>query len=186
MLLFYQSNPIAFLPFSLTSPSSLLKLLNGAVRLCKPTGAMESLSALSARFCVLLLIYILSVFTWRHSGHIGFPKQWNGDHVGVPNKSCGGWTLFLCKTFLVVPINLQRCWPREWIRFIHNTRTFFPWILMRILFATVSIIPMWTPNRAKNASIMPNTWHTGMIARYTATEVTQYNKMTLQSYLKRV
>ena len=75
MLLFCQSKPIAFLPFSLTWPLSLLKLLNGAVRLCKPTGAMESLSALSARFCVLLLIYILSVFTWRH-GHIGFPKQW--------------------------------------------------------------------------------------------------------------
>ena len=70
--------------------------------------------------------------------------------------------------------------------YLYNTRTFFPWILMRILFATVSIIPMCTPNRAKNASIMPNTWHTGMIARYTATEVTQYNKMTLQSYLKRV
>ena len=27
-------------------------------------------------------------FSWRHGGHIG-----------VPNKSCGSWTLFLCKTF---------------------------------------------------------------------------------------
>ena len=28
-------------------------------------------------------------------------KQWNGGHVGVPNKSCGSWTLFLCKQFLL-------------------------------------------------------------------------------------
>ena len=28
-------------------------------------------------------------FTWRHGGHIGVPKQWNGSHVGVPNQSCG-------------------------------------------------------------------------------------------------
>ena len=28
------------------------------------------------------------------------PKQWNGSHVGVPNQSCGRWTLFLCKRFL--------------------------------------------------------------------------------------
>ena len=37
------------------------------------------------------------------------PKQRNGGHVGVPNQSCGSWTLFLCKRFL-----LHRCWPREW------------------------------------------------------------------------
>ena len=24
------------------------------------------------------------VFTWRHGGHIDFPKQWNSGHVGVP------------------------------------------------------------------------------------------------------
>ena len=24
------------------------------------------------------------------------PKQWNSGHVGVPNQSCGSWTLFLC------------------------------------------------------------------------------------------
>ena len=29
------------------------------------------------------------VFTWRHGGHIGVPKQWIGGHVGVPNQSCG-------------------------------------------------------------------------------------------------
>ena len=31
-----------------------------------------------------------SVFTWRH-----------GDRVGVPRQSCGNWTLFLCKNFLL-------------------------------------------------------------------------------------
>ena len=31
--------------------------------------------------------------------------QWNGGHVGVPNKSCGSWTLFLCKYFLL----FRRC-----------------------------------------------------------------------------
>ena len=43
-----------------------------------------------------------SVFTWRHVRHIGVPKQWHGGHVGVPNKSCGSWTLFLCKNFLLL------------------------------------------------------------------------------------
>ena len=41
-----------------------------------------------------------SVFTWRHGGHIGVPKQWNGAHVGLPRKSSGSWILFLCKRFL--------------------------------------------------------------------------------------
>ena len=43
----------------------------------------------------------MSVFTWRHGGHIGVPKQWNGGHDAVPNQSCGSWTLFLCKCFLL-------------------------------------------------------------------------------------
>ena len=47
----------------------------------------------------------LSFFTWRHRGH-----------VGVPNQSCGSWTLFLCKLFLL----LHRYWPLEWK---------FPWFL---------------------------------------------------------
>ena len=55
-----------------------------------------------------------SVFTRRHSGHIGVPKQWNGGHVGVLNQSCGSWTLFLMQTLSFVPKNLYRCWPREW------------------------------------------------------------------------
>ena len=38
-------------------------------------------------------------FTWRDGGHSGVPKQWNSGHVGVPNKSCGNWSLFLCKRF---------------------------------------------------------------------------------------
>ena len=32
----------------------------------------------------------LCVFTWRHGGH-----------VCVQNQSCGSWTLFLCKRFLL-------------------------------------------------------------------------------------
>ena len=34
---------------------------------------------------------ISSIFTWHHGGHIGFPKQWNGGHVGVMKHSCGSW-----------------------------------------------------------------------------------------------
>ena len=42
-----------------------------------------------------------SVFKWRYGGCIGVPKtSKNGDHVGIPNKSCGRWSLFLCKRFL--------------------------------------------------------------------------------------
>ena len=44
---------------------------------------------------------VKSVFTWRHGGHIGVPKQWHGGHVGVPNQSSGSWTFFLCKRFLL-------------------------------------------------------------------------------------
>lgn len=29
------------------------------------------------------------VFTWRHSGHVGAPKQRNGSHLGVPDWSLG-------------------------------------------------------------------------------------------------
>ena len=102
MLLFCQSKPIAFLPFSLTSPSSLLKLLNGAVRFCTPTGAMDvafsPFRALLRSFANLHIerIHMTSRPYW-------FSKTMNGGHVGVPNKSCGGWTLFLCKTFLLFP-----------------------------------------------------------------------------------
>ena len=38
---------------------------------------------------------------WCHGGHIDVPKQWNGEHVGVPKKSFGSWTLFLYKGFLL-------------------------------------------------------------------------------------
>ena len=48
-----------------------------------------------------MLNYVQSVFTWRHDGHFGVPKQWNRGHVGVPNQSWGSWTLFLYKRFLL-------------------------------------------------------------------------------------
>ena len=49
----------------------------------------------------LVITLLLCVFTWRHGGHICVPKQWNGGHVCVPNQSCGSWTLFVCKRFLL-------------------------------------------------------------------------------------
>ena len=45
--------------------------------------------------------FYMSVFTRRHGFHIGVPKQWNGGHVAVPNQSCGRWTIFFCKRFLL-------------------------------------------------------------------------------------
>ena len=42
--------------------------------------------------------------------------QWNGNHVGVSNQSCGSWILFFMQTLSFVPINLHRCWPSEWKR----------------------------------------------------------------------
>ena len=54
-----------------------------------------------------ILVGVLSVFTWRHGGQIGVPKQWNGGHVGVPsvpNQSSGSWTFFLCKNFLLLQL----------------------------------------------------------------------------------
>ena len=118
MFLFCQSKPIAFLPFSLMSPLSLLKLFNGAVRLCKPTGAMESLSALSAHF--------LRSFANLHNARIHmtsrrpywFSKTMKRRPCWWSKQILWGWTLFLCKKFFFVPVNLHRCWPREWIRSI--------------------------------------------------------------------
>ena len=56
---------------------------------------------------------LLSVFTWRHSSDIGVPKQWNGDHV-VSQTSPVGVELFSDANVSFFPINLHRCWPREW------------------------------------------------------------------------
>ena len=57
-----------------------------------------------------------SFFTWSHGVHIGVSRLWNGDHVGVPNKSFGSWTLFLWKriSYFFVHINLHKRWPPEW------------------------------------------------------------------------
>ena len=38
----------------------------------------------------------------------------HGGHIGVPEKACGSWTLFLCKKISFVPLNFHR--PRERIR----------------------------------------------------------------------
>ena len=49
-----------------------------------------------------IVIHMINrVFTWRHGGHISFPKQWNVGQAGVPNQSTGSWTLFLCKRSLL-------------------------------------------------------------------------------------
>ena len=94
------------------------------------------------------VVLLSSVFTWCHGGHIGVPKQWNGRHVGVPNQSSESWTLFLCKCFLLVAINLHRCWPCEWKRsintFLNNfSDTFFLSLFSEVLGALVSVLIIW-------------------------------------------
>ena len=75
------------------------------------------------------------MFTWRRGGHIGVPKQWNGGHVGVQNNETAAMLVsktmkrrpcwcpkqvlrdlnsLLMQMLSFVPINLHRCWPREW------------------------------------------------------------------------
>ena len=53
----------------------------------------------AGNLCELALFQTL----WRlfNGGHIGVPKQWKEGHFGVSNKSCGSWTLSLCKRFLL-------------------------------------------------------------------------------------
>ena len=55
-----------------------------------------SLSLLSRRQSIWLVC--LHMTSWRP---YLCPKTMNGGHVCVPNQSCGGWTLFLCKRFLL-------------------------------------------------------------------------------------
>ena len=50
---------------------------------------------------LMLTVHLESVCTWRHGGHIGVPKHWNGGHIGVLNESYGTWTLFSFKSFLL-------------------------------------------------------------------------------------
>ena len=64
-----------------------------------------------------LILKNKSVFTCRHGGHIGVPKQWNSGHVGVPNQS-SGIELFSYAQALFCSLNLHRCRPREWKRSI--------------------------------------------------------------------
>ena len=71
---------------------SLLKVLNTA---------WAARVSVRCSFCHSVESVLYSVFIWRHGDHIGVPKPWNGGHVGVPNKSCGSWTLFLCKQYLL-------------------------------------------------------------------------------------
>ena len=55
-------------------------------------------------FLSYIIIYIPFSHTWRHGGHLG-----------VPNQSCGSWTLFVCKRFILS----QSCVPLEWKRSIN-------------------------------------------------------------------
>ena len=50
----------------------------------KRSAEMRASRATRATIIFLLLAndIIYSVFTWRHGGHVGVPKQWNGGHVG--------------------------------------------------------------------------------------------------------
>ena len=54
----------------------------------------------SYRFYNELGNYRLRVFTWLQCSY-GVPKQWNSDHVRVPNKSCASWIFFLRKRFIL-------------------------------------------------------------------------------------
>ena len=58
-----------------------------------------------------------SVFTWRHGGHIGVPKQWKAATLVFLTNPVGVG-LFSYITNFFCPINLHRCWPREWIHSI--------------------------------------------------------------------
>ena len=75
-------------------------LLEIAENSCREFGRMESAHCFQYLILINQLL-VQSVFTWRHGGHTGVSKQWNGGHVGVPNQSFGSWTLFLCKLFLL-------------------------------------------------------------------------------------
>ena len=58
----------------------------------------------------------IKLFTWRYGSHIGVAKQWNGGHVGVPNQSCGSWTLFLWNTFFCT--NTFLCASAPWVKLL--------------------------------------------------------------------
>ena len=42
------------------------------------------------------------VFIWHYGSLIGAPIQWNSGPAGEPNQSCGSWTIFFCKHFLLL------------------------------------------------------------------------------------
>jgi len=59
---------------------------------------------------------LCSVFAWRHGSHIGVPKQWNSDHVGLPNQSCGVQLFSYTNTSFCT----STCLPREWKRSMNS------------------------------------------------------------------
>ena len=65
-------------------------------------------------FVLLDAIYILCVFTWRHGGHIWCPKTMKRRPCLCPKPVLLELNSFLMQTLCFVPINLLRCWPREW------------------------------------------------------------------------
>ena len=56
----------------------------------------------------------MAVMTSCENTLLGVFSRHHGGHIGVPNQSCGSWTVFLCKCLNFVPIILYRCWSREW------------------------------------------------------------------------
>ena len=69
---------------------------------------------------------LLSVFTWRQVRHIGVLKQWNGGHIGVSNQSCGSWTFFLYKYFLLFNefLKLLDTWLATWVKTLYINKKF--------------------------------------------------------------
>ena len=62
-----------------------------------------------------------SVFTWRNGGHIGFPKHKMATRLVFQTILCE-LVSFLMRTISFVPIDLHRCWPREWKRSMGSLR----------------------------------------------------------------
>ena len=62
------------------------------------------------------IFFLLCVFTWRHGGHINIlcPKTMKRRPCWCPKPVLWEMNSFLIQTLFFVPINLHRCWPREW------------------------------------------------------------------------
>ena len=75
--------------------------------------------------------------------HIGVPKQWNGGHVVVPNKSCGSWNLFLCKPFLLFQWITEMLATRVKMLYCQLYNYYLPQVLLLINFGKFVVQLTW-------------------------------------------